>query len=208
MENNQTITKDTQSQGQGVCEKIFKALNLTSIFRYFSRNSKSKIATSNHQRSDPARVTDFKLVIPQQDQNLSFASNKVHVEYNHSEVTMSKTEIATSDHHQRSDPARAKEFKLVVPQQDQNLSFASNKVHVEYNHSEVTMSKTESPVYMLPQRDYPENARFSTYINHVKDNFMSSYDDDDDDIDDKHKHHINPSKFVIRTTAIACGVQG
>ncbi|KAH0640092.1 hypothetical protein KY285_036678 [Solanum tuberosum] len=155
MEKNQTITKDTQSQGKGVCEKIFKALNLTSIFQYFSRNPKS--------------------------------------------------ETATSDHHQRSDPARATEFKLVVPQQDQNLSFVSNKVHVEYNHSEVTMSKTESPVNMLP-----ENARFSTYINHVKSKIMSSYDDDydNDDIDDKHKHRIDPSKFDIRTTAIACGGQG
>ncbi|KAK4732164.1 hypothetical protein R3W88_025152 [Solanum pinnatisectum] len=159
MEKNQTIIKDTQSQGQGVCEKIFKALNLTSIFRYFSRNPKS--------------------------------------------------EIATSDHHQKSNPARTTEFKLVVPQQDQNLSFASNKVHVEYNHSEVTMSKTESPVHMVAERDYPENARFSTYINHVKNKIMSSCDDDDDDnIDDKHKHHIDPSKFDIRTTAIACGGQG
>ncbi|WMV47504.1 hypothetical protein MTR67_040889 [Solanum verrucosum] len=156
MEKNQTITNHTQSQGKGVCEKIFKALNLTSIFRYFSRNPKS--------------------------------------------------EIATSDHHQRSDPARVTEFKLVFPQQDQNLSFVSNKVHVEYNHSEVTMSKTESPVHMLPEKDYSESARFSTYINHVKSKIMSSYDDDDDD--DKHKHRIDPSKFDIRTTAIACGGQG
>ncbi|KAH0738675.1 hypothetical protein KY290_037380 [Solanum tuberosum] len=160
MEKNQTITKDTKSQqGQGVCEKIFKALNLTSAFQYIFRNPKSK--------------------------------------------------IATSDYHQRSDPARATEFKLVVPQQDQNLSFASNKVHVEYNHSEVTMSKTESPVHMLPEKDYSESARFSTYINHVKSKIMSSYDDDDDDDDDdKHKHRIDPSKFDIRTTAIACGGQG
>ncbi|KAH0633929.1 hypothetical protein KY289_036887 [Solanum tuberosum] len=206
MEKNQTITKDTKSQqGQGVCEKIFKALNLTSAFQYIFRNPKSKIATSDHhQRSDPARTTEFKLVVPQQDQNLSFASNKVHVEYNHSEVTMSKTELATSDHHQRSDPARTTKFNLVVPQQDQNLYFASNKVHVEYNHSEVTMSKTESPVHMLPEKDYSESARFSTYINHVKSKIMSSYDDDDD----KHKHRIDPSKFDIRTTAIACGDQG
>ncbi|KAF3643692.1 hypothetical protein FXO38_20506 [Capsicum annuum] len=93
MGKDQTIIKDTQSQGQGVCEKIFKALNLTSVFRYFSGNPKLKITTTDHHRSDPAKATKFKLVVPQKDQNLSFASNRVHVEYNHSEVD---TEIPKS----------------------------------------------------------------------------------------------------------------
>ncbi|KAG5587572.1 hypothetical protein H5410_048006 [Solanum commersonii] len=75
MGKNQTIIKDTQSQGQGVCEKIFKSLHLTSIFRYFSRNPKSKIATSDHHhRNDPAKATELKLVVTQKDQ---ITSNKV-----------------------------------------------------------------------------------------------------------------------------------
>ncbi|KAH0640090.1 hypothetical protein KY285_036676 [Solanum tuberosum] len=151
MGKNQTIIKDTQSQGQGVCEKSFKSLHLTSIFRYFSRNPKSK--------------------------------------------------IATSDHHHRSDPAKATELKLVVTQKDQ---IASNKVHVEYNHREVIESKTGSHVHMLATRDHIENQdytnyndtssndRFSRYIDHVKSKIMSSYDDDE--------HDIDPSKFEIRTT--------
>lgn len=133
--------------GQGVCGKIFKALNLSSFFQCFSRNPKSN--------------------------------------------------ISTSDHHHRSDPAKATELKLVVPQKDQNLSFASNKVHVEYNHSEITMSRTESPVHMLAERDDIQNQdyRFSRYIDHVKNKIKSSYDDD-------------PSKFEIRTTAIVVEVKG
>ncbi|KAH0636971.1 hypothetical protein KY289_036886 [Solanum tuberosum] len=142
MGKNRTIIKDTQSQGQGVCEKIFKSLHLTSTFRYFSRNPKSK--------------------------------------------------IAISDHHHRSDPAKATELKLVVTQKDQ---ITSNKVHVEYNHSEVIESKTGSPVHMLATRgdcmesqdytnynDTSSNDRFSRYIDHMKSKIMSSYDDDEHDI--------------------------
>ncbi|CAN4093175.1 unnamed protein product [Withania somnifera] len=173
MGKNQTIIKDdTQSQGQGVCRKIFKALNLSSAFRFFHKKPKSSTKPN-------------------------------------------------TDHH-RSDPAKATKFKLVVPQEDKKLAFASNKVHVEYNHSSVDTEIPKSPDH-LQNQDYTyyesiNNGRFSAYIDHVKSKIMSSFDDDDDDItsvvgrdscnDKVYDHYTNPSKFKIRTTAIACGNQG
>lgn len=48
--------------------------------------------------------------------------------------------------------------------------------------------------------DTSSNDRFSRYIDRMKSKIMPSYDDDDE-------HDIDPSKFEIRTTTIACGGQ-
>lgn len=179
MGNNQTTTKEAQSQG--VCERIFKALNVRPACRYFRRvptvrpqtqspksATKSRVATSDHHRNDPAKATGFKLV----------AQNGSTI------------------------PFELKGQQIMIPfhEKDHNLSFASNMVLVEYNHSSVDSTNNKSPVNNIAanvvrhindgpnsvkSEDYSDTNRFSKYIDHVKNKMkiMSSFDDDDDDDD-------------------------
>ncbi|KAK4357336.1 hypothetical protein RND71_022946 [Anisodus tanguticus] len=201
MGKNQTIIKNTQSQG--ACEKIFKVLNLSSVFRFFSRNPKPKLATTDHHRSDTANATKFKLVaqngstnfplhelkgqqimpLHENDHNFSFGSNMVLVDYNHNTIAepMNKfpTDIIATRNHQQYQDLKG------VKSEDYN------------DHS-------------------TGNGRFSEYIDHVKNKIISSFDDDDISVvgravtrrvsfNDEVSNYIDQSKFKIRTTAIACG---
>ncbi|KAJ8549071.1 hypothetical protein K7X08_032778 [Anisodus acutangulus] len=193
MGKNQTITKNTQSQG--VCEKIFKALNLSSLFLYFSRNTKSAsinsatkfklVVAQNGSTNFPLHDLKGHQIIPLNDQN------RIHVEYNHNtkEESMNKFPadiIATSNHQQNQD------YPKGVKSEDYNDRISTS------------------------------NGRFSEYIDHVKNKIMSSCDDDEDDDDDSSvvgkavtrrvsfndevSNYVDQSKFqMIRTTAIACG---
>ncbi|OIT37751.1 hypothetical protein A4A49_05894 [Nicotiana attenuata] len=175
MGNSQTTTKE-EAESQGACERIFKALNVRPAFRYFRPQTqspksatKSRVATStDHHRDDPAKATGFKLV----------AQNGSTI------------------------PLDLKGQQNMIPlhENDQNLSFASNMVLVEYNHSSVDSTNNKYPVKNMAANvvhhiinDGPKSVqsqeydadtdRFSKYIDHVKNKMktMSSFDDDDDD---------------------------
>lgn len=171
MGNSQTTSKE-EAQSQGVCERIFKALSVRPAFRYFrpqTQSPKSGVATSTeHHRNDLAKATGIKLV----------AQNGSTI------------------------PFELKGQQIMIPfhEKDHNLSFASNMVLVEYNHSSVDSTNNKSPVNNIAanvvrhindgpnsvkSEDYSDTNRFSKYIDHVKNKMkiMSSFDDDDDDDD-------------------------
>ncbi|OIT33812.1 hypothetical protein A4A49_27063 [Nicotiana attenuata] len=203
MGKNQLTTKEAQSQG--VCEKIFKAMNVSPAFRLFRRISTVNYPqTLTHKSATPTFST--KRIVAQDHNNLSFASNMVHVEYNHSSLN-SKAEplnnfpaniIATTRYHQ--DPKGAKSApENKSPIKIKNMA---NKVQLNEDYNDNT-----------------SNDRFSKYIDHVKNKLrtLSSFEDDSgvgreatrrDSFNDKVAHNIDRSKLKIRTTTISGGRQG
>ncbi|KAK6780705.1 hypothetical protein RDI58_022889 [Solanum bulbocastanum] len=237
--NYQMMNKERESQGQGVCEKSFKLavnkpvtivdqleLNRQQIpSQNLSTASNNMVLVEyNHLAGENSATTRKFKGESMKDVNKSCVKNMITIVHHHEinegpkddndrfsnyidRVKNKMRSISSFD--DKSDHAKTTELKLVVTQKDQ---IASNKVHVECNHSEVIEFKTGSPVHMLATRDCMKNQdytnyndtssndRFSRYIDHVKSKIMSSYDDDE--------HDIDSSKFEIRTTAIACGGQG
>lgn len=79
---NQIMNKESESQGQGVCEKIFKlAVNISPnvrLFRQispqFSTTTKPKIDANQTTISKPVAIADHQVEL---NQNLSTASNNM-----------------------------------------------------------------------------------------------------------------------------------
>nr|XP_004247490.1 uncharacterized protein LOC101268224 [Solanum lycopersicum] len=163
------MNKESESQGQGVCEKIFKlAMNISPTFRSFRRNSPLFVATTkpkiNHQRNYTANISKPVAVVDQLElkrqqipsqgkchQNFSTTSNNmVLVEYNHIVGENSTT---------------TRKFKG-KSMKDVNKSSVKNMITINHHHE-----KNEGP------KD--DNDRFSNYIDHVKSKMrsISSFDD-------------------------------
>lgn len=171
MGKNQLTTKEAQSQG--ICEKIFKAMNVSPAFQLFHRISTVNYPQTvlSHKSATPNFST--KRIVAQDHNNLSFASNMVHVEYNHSSVN-TKPEplnkfpakiIATTRYHQQNqDPKGAKsEPENKSPIKIKNMVNYKVQLNEDYN-------------------DNTSNDRFTKYIDHVKNKLrtVSSFDNDSD----------------------------
>ncbi|KAH0636970.1 hypothetical protein KY289_036885 [Solanum tuberosum] len=163
--NYQIMNKERESQGQGVCEKIFKlAVNISPTFRSFRRNSPQFVTNTkpkiDHQRNYTANISKPVSIVDQLElnrqqipsQNLSTASNNmVLVEYNHIAGENSAT----------TRKFRGESIK------DVNKSSVKNMINTIVHHHEIN----EGP------KD--DNDRFSNYIDHVKNKMrsISSFDD-------------------------------
>ncbi|KAG5587568.1 hypothetical protein H5410_048002 [Solanum commersonii] len=162
--NYQMMNKERESQGQGVCEKIFKlAVNISPTFRSFRQNSPQFVTNTkpkiDHQRnyttniSKPVAIVDQLELNRQQipSQNLSTASNNmVLVEYNH---------IAGEN------SATTRKFKG-EPMKDVNKSSVKNMISIVHHHE-------------INEGPKDDNDRFSNYIDHVKNKMrsISNFDD-------------------------------
>ncbi|KAJ8547490.1 hypothetical protein K7X08_011076 [Anisodus acutangulus] len=222
MGKNQITTKNT-TQSQGVCEKIFRAVNISPAFRSFRRISPqnprfatTNSATTDHHRNYTAKATISKPValhqngstiplqlnsqqIPSQEkyQNLSSDSNMVLEEYNHSSGDSAIPNF--------------KADKSLKPVNKFHANISTSRDHRQKQDPYNKGTKVE-PVknmvtilhHQINEGPKDENDRFSDYIDHVKNKMrtMSSFDDD------KVSHYIDRSKFKIGTTTIAGGNQG
>ncbi|XP_016567947.2 uncharacterized protein LOC107866376 [Capsicum annuum] len=165
MGKNQITIKHT-TQSSGVCEKIFKIVNITPGFRSFHRVSprdNPKFATNSAKAtmSKPVALTQNRFTIPLElnRQQIPSQENMVLVEYNHI-----------------SGDSAIPKFKGESVNKSSHVKNMSNIVHHEINEG--------------PKDD---NDRFSNYIDQVKNRMrsMSSFDDDKA----SHRYVIDRSKF-------------
>ncbi|CAN4091476.1 unnamed protein product [Withania somnifera] len=173
MGKNQITTKET-TESQGVCEKIFKVVNISPGFRSFRRISSHespKFANSSAKAtiSKPVALTQNGSTIPfelnrqqipskEKYQNLSSASKMVLVEYNHisgdsatHKLKAEPVKAVNKSHQQNEDPYKAHE------PHDVNKSPHAKNMFTIVHHHEINEG---------PRSD--DNDRFSNYIDHVK----------------------------------------
>ncbi|KAF3643696.1 putative elongation factor Tu, mitochondrial-like [Capsicum annuum] len=169
MGKNQITIKDT-TQSSGVCEKIFKVVNITPGFRSFHRVSphkNPKFATNSAKAtmSKPVALTQNGFTIPLElnRQQIPSQENMVIVEYNHIS----------------GDSAIPKFIKGESVNKSSQVKNMFNIVHHDHEINEGS-----------PKDD---NDKFSNYIDQVKNKMRSMSSFDDDKV--SHRYAIDRSKF-------------
>ncbi|XP_060181059.1 uncharacterized protein LOC132610722 isoform X1 [Lycium barbarum] len=216
MGKNQITTKNTESQG--VCEKIFRAVNISPAFRSLRRistvhpqtqhpksastNSATKpiVASADHHINDPAKATKFKLVaqsgstIPLDQLN----GKQIPLQEKNQNLSSAASNMVRVEYNHRAGESATPKFKPEslkpvnkLHQQNQD-PYKGTKVEPHVNKSPVKNMFTTVRYQINEGPKDDSNERFSNYIDHVKNKMIntSSFDDDH-----KVSHYVGRSKF-------------